>query len=102
MNKLIKVSTTAIAQDAKEIEELVDSIPQLLSELESAMGELANCWEGVAWHTYQAKVDAYIEILQDIHKTMKSYTARMEQSSRVYHRADQDVCTQLKMLGIFC
>lgn len=102
MNTFIKVSTNSIANDAQEIDQLVNSIPELLKELEAAMGELSNCWEGAAWHNYQANVNHYIEMLLEIYKYMKNYAVKLQESSEVYHRAEQDVCTSLKILGVFC
>ena len=101
MNTLIKVSTSSITNDATKIGELINTIPNLLNELEGAMNELSTCWEGTAWQTYQDNLMYYIEMLTEIYTYMKNYVTNLEASSEIYGRAEQNVTATLKLLNMF-
>lgn len=98
MRKDLKVSVQGILKDGMKIEEYLESIPVLIDELESSMGRLAQCWEGQAWIQYQNNVAIYVEILTDIYQCMGKYVEDINESAKIYQRAEQDVCTTLDHL----
>ena len=96
MAAFLKVSTERMTSDAREIDNMLETIPQMIDELEAAMGTLSNCWEGAAWDAYQANVAYYVELLTDVYDRMKNYVVKLEESSQEYKRAEQDICMKIK------
>lgn len=91
----LKISVKRIRSDADQVEEHLESIPIFINELETAMQQLAQCWEGAAWIEYQNQVALYIEILTEIYKQMGEFTAKMNEASQIYERAEQNVCGKM-------
>lgn len=98
MADYLKVSKVSMGRDAEQIEKKLETIPKLISELESSMKSLSACWDGPAWITYQNTVAGYIEKLTDIYDSMEKYVIYIKESSTEYVRAEQDVC--MKINGI--
>lgn len=96
MGNYIKVSTNSISRDATRIEELKESIPTLMNELEASMQHLSTCWEGVAWANYQKSVAEHMEKLTEIYNYMSRYTINMQEAQKKYGRAEQDVCAEIR------
>lgn len=80
MADYIKVSTAQLKNDAETIENLSKSIPTLVSDLEAAMTQLANCWEGPEWEEYQKTFAYYMEQLTEIYMYMDSFTTDIERT----------------------
>lgn len=101
MSSVIKVSSNRISADGKKISEHLETIPKLISEMESSLKKLESCWEGPACTTFHNEVVFEIEQLAEIYKSMENFAAGYEKSSRDYRRADQDVITKLKLTNVF-
>ena len=98
----LKVSTNTMKQDADRIEQLKNTIPTLISELEASMAQLSGCWEGVAWGAYQKNVAHHIEMLTDIYDYMSRYIMNMQEAGKNYGYAEQDICAEIrKVLMLF-
>ena len=101
MADYIKVSTAQLKNDAETIENLSKSIPTLVSDLEVAMTQLANCWEGAAWGEYQKTVAYYIEHLSAIYQHMIGFSSNIGEASKAYHRTEQDICSEIDKINIW-
>ena len=67
MDSYLKVSAQSMKRDSEKLEELKQSIPNLIKELSTSMQQLSNCWEGSAWAVYQANVAYYVDMLGEIY-----------------------------------
>ena len=76
-----------------------EEIPLLINELEDAMHQLANCWEGVAWGTFQQNTALHIEMLTDIYEYMSRYVITMQEAGIAYERTEQDICAQIRKVN---
>lgn len=97
----LKVSANSIKSDAEKIDELKEKVPMLLKDLETSMGQLANCWEGPAWAAYQVKVSEYMEMLSEIYEYLTKYTGSMKEAEKDYTRAEQDICVAIRNVNTF-
>lgn len=100
MADLLKVSVNRLRTDASKVENLIDTIPNLVKELEEAMAQLAQCWEGQAWLEYQNNVAKYIEILTEIYKYMGEFTKDLNEAAKLYQRAEQDLCSAIDLVMV--
>ena len=98
MGDYLKVSTSKLRSEADRIEELKETIPTLMNELEAAMQQLAGCWEGPAWGAYQQNVAHHMEMLSDIYDYMSRYTIYMQEASKNYGYTEQDICADIRMV----
>ncbi len=95
LNSYIKISSSQISNAGREISEQVSAIPGLIQELETALHKLNSCWEGEAWKAFQNNAAIQIEMLTEIYKYMKEFSAKYEKAAEQYRRAEQDVCAKL-------
>lgn len=96
----MKISVGSIKNDAERIENLIESIPTLMNELEASMQQLAGCWEGPAWGIYQRNVAFHMEMLSDIYEYMSKYVITMQQASEDYCRTEQDICSDIRKINM--
>lgn len=101
MDNYLKVSAGLLERDAEKINELKNSIPVLVNELNDSMTQLSNCWEGPAWSSYQANVAYHIEVLTEIYDYLSRYADYMQEARKKYIRAEQDVCTDIKRVNVW-
>ena len=101
MGDYLKVSKSAMEKDAGRIEELLKTLPQLIQELEQAMGQLSACWEGPAWVTYQKSVAGYVEELTEMYKQMGNYAVHIKEAAKEYGRVEQDICSEINKIYVF-
>lgn len=95
MSGYLKVSANKIKSDAQRMEELKETIPTLMKELEAAMMQLSGCWEGVAWAAYQQNVADHMEMLSDIYDYMSRYIVSVQEAGKEYGYAEQDVQAEI-------
>lgn len=100
MGNYLKISANNLKSDAEKIEELKETIPVLIDELEVSMRQLSNCWEGPAWGAYQKNVAEHIEMLTDIYNYMSQYTIAMQEAAMEYVHAEQDACADIRNLNL--
>ena len=95
LNTYIRVSSAQISHAGREINELLNTIPGLIRELEASLQRLNGCWEGAAWDSFQSNAALQIEMLTEVYQYMKQFSAGMESAATQYKRAEQDVCAKL-------
>lgn len=100
MSNHLMISANKLKSDAEKLEELKNTIPVLIDELEVSMRQLSNCWEGPAWGVYQKTVAEHIEKLTDIYNYMSQYTITMQEAAKDYVHAEQDVCADIRNLNM--
>lgn len=100
MSNHLMISANKLNSDAEKLEELKNTIPVLIDELEVSMRQLSNCWEGSAWGVYQKTVAEDIEKLTDIYNYMSQYTITMQEAAKDYVHAEQDVYADIRNLNM--
>ena len=95
MDSYLKTSCNKITNDAEKIEELSDSVPKLLKELEATLTKLNSYWEGSAWASYQETCAYYIEVLGEVYEYYEKLIGNMHEASQKYMRAEQDVMDEV-------
>lgn len=95
MESYLRTSCKRIISDAQKMEELSNSIPKLLKNLETMLTGLNSCWEGAAWASYQDTCAYYIETLGEIYEYCGKMVGNMHDASQIYMRAEQDVMDEV-------
>lgn len=96
MAAYLKVTKSSMEKDSERIHDLIKTIPELVIDLEHAMGRLAGCWEGPAWAEYQNTVAEHIERMKEMYDDMGRYVVNTKEAAKQYMRTEQDVLAKIK------
>ena len=96
MGDYLRVSKKSMEKDAERIDKLLETVPELIRDLELAMQKLSACWDGPAWAAYQQTVTEHVEKLTEMYEHMGKYTIYIKEAGKEYTRAEQDVCAKIR------
>ena len=95
MANFIKMNANKLKKDGEDVKDLNETIPILVDELQGAMSDLANCWEGPAWAGYQENMAHYIDLLREMYEYMGRFAGNIMQASQDYMRTEQDISADI-------
>ena len=101
MGNYLKISKNLLEKDAQNLDTLIETLPELIKDLEQGMHMLSSCWDGPAWAAYQQTVIMHVEKLTEIYEQMGKYTINMKEAAKEYARAEQDVCSDINSVRMW-
>ena len=100
MARNLKVSVNSMRGDSARIQDLIDQLPGLVGELDTAMQRLGSCWEGYAWDTFQKQVASDVNNMNDMYRFLANYISHIETGAQYYLEAEQDAYSDAKGIWI--
>lgn len=100
MASIQRISSRGMRTDAEEFSTVLKDIPQIMEQLQTSMTNLARCWEGPAWSSFQAQVNSDIQNMHETYQTLVQLQQHLAEGRETYLRAEYDVYTDMKSLWI--
>ena len=95
MSSVIRVSTTRMSGDRKEITERANRMSLEMNDLMDKMEALSACWEGPAWEAYKAEVNTRIGELYEAREFFRNVTEKLEEAEKTYLRCEESNRSEL-------
>ena len=91
MTDYLKVSTTSMASDINELEDLLKAVPNLIEDLQTNMTTLGTCWEGEAWQAFQGQVSDDIDNMYELYRFLSTFLEIFGNAADTYQQTEQAV-----------
>lgn len=89
MNDLIRVSTSSMARDIRNLEDQIAVLPDVISELKTQMNLLSGCWHGPAWVAFQNQVADDLGNMSEVYRFLTTFTKGMGEAASGYLDAEK-------------
>lgn len=100
MGSVIKVSEQHMAKDSKNVSDELTNLKADIRRLSASMDELAACWEGPAWNTFQDSVNSSIEEMSEIISFIAGFLDELDEAKELYKRCETYNNKRLKNIRI--
>ena len=89
MSNYIKVSVPKMKIDWERLQTEVEKIPEFISELDSSMKGLSQCWDGPAWVAFQQQVESDIVNMLDVYDWLRILVTTMSDVEKIYGDSEE-------------
>lgn len=91
MSGYIRISTSRLRNDKKQIENDVKAACQEITGLAESMQQLSQTWEGAAWQAFQNQLAEDLENMQQVGKKLAEFLDHMNYAESQYRACEQEV-----------
>lgn len=90
MNSVVRVSAEKMKRDGIKIDSYIDNMQADINSLAEAMHDLAVCWEGPAWNTFQNSVADSITEMEGVCKFLSTFITDLSKAESIYRKCENE------------
>jgi len=96
----IKINTSALRNDVKEIDNLVGQLEKKLGDINTGMIALDRKWEGPANETLISQYESDYELFKEVCKMVRNFSAELKNAAGEYERCENAVSDAVRSIRV--
>ncbi|MBR2675254.1 MAG: WXG100 family type VII secretion target [Mogibacterium sp.] len=100
MSKVIRVSADKMKRDRSRIDTKIDDMQADVNKLADAMRDLATCWEGPAWSSFQNSVNESMKEMDEVCRFLSNYLSDLSKAESLYRQCENDNRNNIRRVRI--